>query len=319
MPSRSLILCSSLMLLFLGCTDEPTSSSGRADGPPPRAAPDAVGTDSVVVIAAGDIHTYCDRPWVLTRAAATAAIAAKYPEALVIPMGDLAGEFGTVAEFQCYDASWGKLKDRTYPVMGNHELSLDPTAKPYYDYFNGVGVDSGRAGKRGKAYYALDQAGWRIFIANFNAYNQPLDEQEAWMKQDMVANPHLCTMAVWHRPLFVSSDQPAGVHKASKLPRWWTTLYNGGADVILNGHSHLYERFGKLRPDGVVDNARGIREFIAGTGAAGLYKFNTILPGSEQRLLFYGVLKMTLKPGSYSWEFIDMKGVVRDSGSDTCH
>ena len=68
-----------------------------------------------------------------------------------------------------------------------------------------------------------------------------------------------------------------------------------------------------------MDPARGIREIIAGTGAAGLYKFNTILPGSEKRLLNYGVLKMTLKPTSYSWEFIDMKGVVRDSGSDTCH
>ena len=212
----------------------------------------------------------------------------------------------------------GKLKDRTYPVMGNHELSQDRTATPYYDYFNGVGVDSGRAGKRGKAYYSVDAAGWRIYIANFNAYNQPLDEQEAWMKQDLAANPHLCTMAVWHRPLFVSSDQPSGVHKASKVPHWWNTLYAGGLDVILNGHSHLYERFGKLRSDGVVDSARGIRKIIAGTGAAGLYKFNTILPGSQKRILSNGVLKMTLRPSSYSWAFLDMKAVVKDSGSDTC-
>ena len=317
MRSRSPLICGSLVLI-LACMDEPTSSS-RAAAPRPRAAADVAETDSAVIIAAGDIHTYCDRPWVLTRAAATAAVAAKYPDALVIPMGDLAGEFGTAAEFQCYDASWGKLKDRTYPVMGNHELSQDQTATPYYDYFNGVGVDSGRAGKRGKAYYSVDAAGWRIYIANFNAYNQPLDEQEAWMKQDLAANPHLCTMAVWHRPLFVSSDQPSGVHKASKLPRWWNTLYAGGLDVILNGHSHLYERFGKLRSDGVVDSARGIREIIAGTGAAGLYKFNTILAGSEKRILSNGVLKMTLRPSSYSWEFLDMKAVVKDSGSDTCH
>ena len=80
-------------------------------------------------------------------------------------------------------------------------------------------------------------------------------------------------MATWHRPLFTSSAKPANVQVPGKIPGFWQALYNGGADVVLNGHVHSYERFGKLRPNGTVDNERGIREFVAGTGGSGLYDF----------------------------------------------
>ena len=125
MRSRSPLICGSLVLI-LACMDEPTSSSRAAD-PRPRAAADVAETDSAIIIAAGDIHTYCDRPWVLTRAAATAAVAAKYPDALVIPMGDLAGEFGTAAEFQCYDAELGEAQGPHLPRDGQ------PRAEPGSD------------------------------------------------------------------------------------------------------------------------------------------------------------------------------------------
>jgi calcineurin-like phosphoesterase family protein len=313
--TRSLILCATLAAV-LGCGEDAGLPSEPATGAPEGAGAAAV-ADSVMLIAAGDIHTYCDRPAVLIRAQATANIIKRYPQALVFPLGDNAGEYGTREEFQCYDRSWGAFKSRTYPVMGNHELSLDPKATPYYDYFNGVGVDSGRAGRRGKGYYALSYGGWRIFVAN-NNYKQPIDEQTAWMAREMAAHPTRCTLVAWHRPLFTSSTRPAGVHTPSHLPTWWKTLYNGRAEVILNSHVHNYERFAEMRPDGVVDTTRGLREFVVGTGGAGLYAFDAVLPHSAKRVSTWGVLLLTLWPTRYKWQFIDTAGVVRDSGRDTC-
>jgi calcineurin-like phosphoesterase family protein len=316
MLTRSLVLGATLASI-LGCGGERTWPSEPAIGAPAGAGTAAV-TDSVMLIAAGDIHTYCDKPNVLARAQATANIIKRYPQALVFPLGDLAGEYGTREEFQCYDRSWGALKSRTYPVIGNHELSLDRQATPYYDYFNGVGVDSGRAGRRGRGYYALSYGGWRIFVANNNS-RQPIVEQQTWMAREMAAHPTRCTLVAWHRPLFTSSTRPAGVHTPSILPSWWKTIYDGGAEVVLNGHVHNYERFAELRPDGVVDTTRGVREFVVGTGGAGLYAFDAVLPQSRKRVSTWGVLVLTLWPNRYKWQFIDTAGVVRDSGRDTCH
>ena len=140
------------------------------------------------------------------------------------------------------------------------------------------------------------------------------------MARELVARPTQCTMAVWHRPLFVSSSQPAGVQSPSKLTRWWRMLYNGGADLVINAHSHLYERFAEMSQDGVVDTDRGLREFVVGTGGSGLFAFDAAPhPASRKRLRTWGVLKLTLWPTHYRWEFVDIAGVVRDSGADTCH
>jgi hypothetical protein len=194
---------------------------------------------------------------------------------------------------------------------------LDPEATAYYDYFNGVGVDSGSAGHRGRGYYGLDYGGWRVLVANSH---RNLDAQAAWMTGELAANPRQCTMATWHRPLFTSSAKPANVQAPGKLPRWWRALYDGGADVVLNGHVHSYERFAELRPDGSVDGERGIREFVVGTGGSGLFGFNPIpKAGSRKRIMTWGVLKLTLWPTRYRWQFIDIAGTVRDSGSDSCH
>jgi hypothetical protein len=261
------------------------------------------------------MHTNCTNPG--HKSKATAAIVARYPEALVIPLGDNAGQSGTAAEYRCYDQSWGAFKGRTYATIGNHELNLDPAATAYYDYFNGVGVDSGRAGHRGRGYYTLDYGGWRIFVANSH---RNIDEQTAWMTRELAADPKRCTIAAWHRPLFTSSAEPANVQAPGKLPRWWRALYDGGAEVVLNGHVHSYERFAELRPDGSVNNDRGIREFVVGTGGSGLFDFSPVAKaGSQKRIRTWGVLKLTLWPTRYKWQFIDITGTVRDSGSDVCH
>jgi hypothetical protein len=127
-------------------------------------------------------------------------------------------------------------------------------------------------------------------------------------------------MAIWHRPLFTSSAAPAGVQVPGKLPRWWKVLYDGGADMVLHGHVHSYERFAELMPNGTVDTARGIREFVVGTGGSGLYDFLAVpRVGSQKRIKTWGVLKLTLWPTRYKWQFIDVKGLVLDKGQDSCH
>jgi hypothetical protein len=305
----------------LGCRDEITSPSGHAGALPTTSAPAAAVTDSAILVVAGDMHADTGRIigncGIRTkRAMATAAIVQHYPQALVVAMGDNTMK-GTRADFECYDRSWGALKSRTYAVLGNHELDRDPAATPHYDYFNGVGVDSGRAGRRGRGYYRLDFGGWRILVANSN---QKRPEQTTWIAKQLAASSKRCIMAIWHRPLFTSSAEPDNVQKDPGIRPWWTALYNGGADLVLNGHAHNYERFAELRPAGVVDTARGIREFVVGTGGSGLYPFNAVArPGSQKRIKTWGVLKLTLWPTRYKWQFIDTTGVVRDSGSDICH
>jgi hypothetical protein len=232
-------------------------------------------------------------------------------------MGDNAMTGARTEYERCYDPTWGALKSRTYAVIGNHEYNSDPAATPHYDYFNGAGVDSGRAGHRGRGYYTLDYGGWRILVANSSRLR---NVQTPWLARELAASPKSCTMAIWHRPLFTSSATPPNVQVDPGLRPWWRVLYEGGVDVVLNGHAHNYERFAELKPDGGVDPGRGIREFVVGTGGSNLYPFLAVpRAGSEKRIRAYGVLKLTLWPTRYAWQFIDTAGVVLDQGGNTCH
>jgi acid phosphatase type 7 len=88
---------------------------------------------------------------------------------------------------------------------------------------------------------------------------------------------------------------------------------------VITGHEHSYERFARQTADGVADPLRGIRQFVVGTGGAELYQFSTVRPNSEVRLSVHGLLKLTLNPGSFTWEFITASGATRDSGAGNCH
>ena len=314
MRTRSVIGLLGALMALPGCRSDITAPAEPHTAALPDPAMAIAATDSVVLLIAGDMHANCVNP--SNGAKATAAIVARYPEALVIVLGDNAGQHGTEAEYQCYDQSWGAAKSRTYSVIGNHELNEDPAATAYYDYFNGVGVDSGRAGRRGRAYYTLDYGMWRILVAN---NHQNIAAQTAWLTRELAASPQRCVMALWHRPQFTSSARAARLAEFKTVRPWWKALYDGGADVLLSGHFHQYERFAELRPDGVVDTARGLRQFVVGTGGTGVEDFGPALPGSQKRIKARGVLKLTLWPKRYGWQFIDVTGAVLDKGFDKCH
>jgi hypothetical protein len=233
----------------------------------------------------------------------------------VFTAGDNAYESGTAAEFaNCYNPVWGGVKFRTRPVPGNHDY-VTANATGYFSYFGAA------AGPSTQGWYAYDVGAWRIYALNSNCdaiggcgNGSP---QETWLEADLAANPHQCVAAIWHHPRFSS-----GEHGSDPImDTIWRDLSAAGADLIINGHDHDYERFAPLSATGTRDDANGMREFVVGTGGASLRSFGTVLATSEVRSnTAHGVIKFTLNQDGYSWQFVPMPGKsFTDSGFAGCH
>ena len=234
----------------------------------------------------------------------------------VFTLGDNAYETGTAQEFaDCYDPTWGRFKDRTHPVAGNHEY-FSADARPYFNYF------SESAGNANEGWYSYDVGTWHIVVLNSDCDSVggcgPGSRQLAWLENDLASNHTECTLAMWHHALFTSGSELPTQATAD----FWRVLYSAAADVILNGHDHDYERFAPMAPDGTLDAAHGIREFVVGTGGKSLLPWRSVpAPGTQIRdNSTYGVMKLTLHPNSYDWQFIPVvDGAFSDSGTGTCH
>ncbi|MGI8754878.1 MAG: DUF7594 domain-containing protein [Acidimicrobiales bacterium] len=236
----------------------------------------------------------------------------------IVTLGDNAYPDGSAANFSdCFDPSWGRHKARIKPATGNHEYQTSPTATPYFDYFGGA------AGDPTKGYYSYDIGSWHIVALNSDCARVggcvagSLEEQ--WLRADLAATAKPCLAAYWHYPLFTSSAESA---PTQTMQPFWQALYDAGADLILNGHAHGYERFALQSPSGAADPARGIREIVAATGGADLYPFaDTPAANSEVRENgTWGVLKLTLNASGYDWRFLPVTGkTFTDQGSTACH
>ncbi len=233
----------------------------------------------------------------------------------VLVLGDIQYEIGILADFRrSYDLSWGRVKDITHPVPGNHEYST-PRAAGYYRYFGS------RAGDPTRGYYSFDVGAWHLIALNSNCgavggcgSSSP---QGRWLREDLAAHSNTCTLAYWHHPRFSS-----GLHGDDETyDAFWRALYAAGADVVLVGHDHDYERFAPQDPAGRADSTRGIREFVVGTGGRSRYPFRLPRPNSEVRNAgTYGVLALTLHASSYDWRFVPEAGkTFTDNGSTVCH
>jgi hypothetical protein len=226
----------------------------------------------------------------------------------VFTAGDNAYPSGTADDFQnCYDPGWGRHRPRTRPSAGNHDYA-SPGAAPYFAYFG----DS--AGPAGVGYYSYGLGLWHIVVLNSNVSMAAGSPQDQWLRDDLLANPTVCTLAYWHHPLFSSSlhgNDPRSYDA-------WQTLRAAGVDVVVNGHDHVYERFVAQTPDGIPDSL-GIRQFTVGTGGAPLYTFGAALANSELRYNDqFGVLKLTLRSDRYDWEFITTQRTTADAGNAPC-
>jgi hypothetical protein len=230
----------------------------------------------------------------------------------VFTIGDNAYPDGTAQQFtSCYQPSWGRHKARTKPTPGNHDYH-QAGAAPYYRYFGAA------AGDPGKGYYSYDVGSWHIIALNSEVDAGAGGAQVAWLKRDLAAHSNSCVLAYWHNPRF-SSGSTHGTN--SKTQPFWQALYDANADVVVSAHDHDYERFAPQTPTGAADSRRGIREFIVGTGGAGVRGFGTIRPNSEKRIgMQHGVIRLSLNSGSYAWTFIATGGRgTLDSGSGSCH
>ena len=235
----------------------------------------------------------------------------------VYTLGDNVYDNGTSAEYtNCYTPSWGRHNARTKPTPGNHEYN-SAGATGYYSYFGAA------AGDPSKGYYSYELGDWHIIVLNSNSSCAAVScaagsPQEQWLRADLAASVKVCTLAYWHHPRFNSGASHGNNTDVAPL---WNALYEFNADVILNGHEHVYERFAPQTPAAVADPARGIRQFTVGTGGRSHYTFGSIQPNSQVREgNTYGVLKLTLRATGYDWQFVPVAGATfTDSGTGSCH
>ena len=235
----------------------------------------------------------------------------------VITLGDNVYLSGSAEEYaNCYHASWGRHKARTKPSVGNHDYAT-PGAAGYFGYFGAA------AGDPSKGYYSYTAGEWLVIVLNTasgSANRSATSPQVQWLRTLLASTTRQCAVAYMHHPQFTSTDgRTSGEWNVIDL---WNALYEGGVDLVLAGHDHLYDRFAPMRPDGTLDSQYGIRQITAGMGGGeGLYRFGTIHPNSQRRNnTTFGVLKVTLTGGGYSWQFVPVAGSsFTDTGSGSCH
>ncbi len=246
----------------------------------------------------------------------------------VLLLGDNQYYCGSLEAFQkSYDLSWGRVKSITFPAVGNHEYLTTPAsdrtgcdssntgAAGYFGYFGSA------AGDPSKGYYSFNIGTWHVIVLNSSCSKaggcSSSTPQGKWLRADLAAHANYCTMAYWHIPLFSSGGRANSTYKT-----FWDALYEADADLVLSSHDHTYERFAPQTPSGSKDTARGIRQFVVGTGGSNHTSFpGSAWPNSEVRnSTTFGVLKLTLRPTSYDWEFVPEAGkTFTDSGSQACH
>lgn len=309
MINRSLILAFVILAsgISIGCDgkfETPLSPTGSSSVPvaetpgnnPPPAEPGVPEpVQSATMIGAGDIG-WCGEKG----AEQTAMLIDQNPTDVVYTLGDNAYMDGTLSDFnRCYDPFWGHFKSRTRPAIGNHEYN-SPGANGYFEYFSLLS---------GQNFYSYDLGAWHVVVLDTERGGSA---QLSWLEADLQRNSSKPMLAQMHRPLF--SSGPSGGN--SSLRTIWELLNKYNVKIILAGHDHLYERFSKLNSGGQ-STPDGIRQFIVGTGGAGLYSFKDVKSGSEFRASAWGLLKLTLNADSYIWEFITVNGQTIDRGAES--
>jgi len=261
--------------------------------------PGSTSSGSVVLVGAGDI-TSCSR----NQDELTAQLLDNIT-GTVFTTGDNAYIDGSYSDYiNCYDPTWGRHKSRTKPTPGNHDYQTSGAAG-YFQYFNNIA-----------SYYAYNLGSWRIYALNSEISVSATSAQVTWLEDDLAANPSQCVLAYWHKPRWSSG---ANHGNNSSMQTLWQVLYNAGAELVINGHEHHYERFAEMNASGSAVS-QGLREIVVGTGGATLYPFGTPLSASQVRnSSTYGVLKLTLRATGYDWQFVPVAGsTFTDGGSDSC-
>jgi acid phosphatase type 7 len=270
--------------------------------------------EPMVLAGAGDIAD-CGNDGDTVTADLIDEVIAENAQAIVFTAGDNVYSGGTAEEFgSCYAETWGRFKDRTRPAPGNHEYDASE-ASGYFGYFGEA------AGEAGEGYYSYEAGDWQVLALNSNCNEiggcDSGSPQEQWLRDELASSDARCTLAYWHHPLF-SSGEHGGDASVQPL---FQALYDEGAEVVVNGHDHDFERFAPQGPDGTHDPVAGIRQFVAGTGGTGNTSIDVIAANSESRFTDgFGILKLSLFSDGYEWEFVGEDGSgFNDVGIEACH
>ena len=280
-------------------------TTSTSPSPPPTPPPSSDPSSDPVLVGAGDIASSG------LGDSATAALLDNI-SGTVFTAGDNAYPDGTLPQFNTYyKPTWGRHNARTRPSPGNHDYHTSG-ASGYFSYF------STSAGPAGRGYYSYDLGNWHVVSLDSEISMAVGSAQEQWLRNDLAASTKPCTIAYGHQPRFTSGANHAPNPATGPLVQ---ALYDKNAEVFVAGHNHQYERFAPMNPSGQLDNARGIRHFVAGMGGASHYRFDTIQPNSQARNSdTYGVLKLILHANSYDWQFVPEAGkTYSDSGTTNCH
>ncbi len=296
------LVLAALAMLLIGCTK--TATAPHVPVGLPSTAADAAG--NVSVVAAGDIACAPGEAVTSTtcQQAATAALAQSLHPDAVIALGDLQYESGSASDFtQSYDKTWGRLRQITRPLPGNHEYKTSGAA----GYFASVDAKD--------PWYAWDAGTWRIYLLDSNCDDIDCGAEQDWLKADLAAHPRDCTAITMHAPRYSSGAH----HSQRDLAGFWQVAYAAHVDLALAGHDHDYERFAPMDAEANLRPGRGITSFVVGTGGKSLYDRHAEAPGSQYfESTSFGVLHLTLGPTAFRWQFVDLGHRVLDHGSTQC-
>ena len=234
----------------------------------------------------------------------------------VLMLGDYQYTYGSMsAILGGADKIWGPKPGGLWPL-------IKPTAGPTHDITSCTESDyNAYWGVAGMQPYSFDLGAWHVISLPSAAYRYGCNTAAVltWLKSDLAAHRNVCTLAFWHEPYWTRATSTHG--RETSLKPWVQALYDAGADVILSGHQHDYQRFAPQNPSDGLDSARGIREFVVGSGGIGFYPFTGSAPNVEASdAATYGALKLTLNPTGYDWAFLRAAGgSFTDSGTTACH
>ena len=265
---------------------------------------------SLIVAAAGDI-SQCAPPDCSAERVARRVLA--IDPRLVLTLGDHQYPNGTLGQFRSqYAKTWGAFRGRTRPAPGNHEYHT-PGARGYFAYFGR------RAHPRHGGFYSFNVRGWHFQALNSSEgcaevrCSRP-SVQGRWLRRDLRRTERSCRLAYWHHPPYSTGDHGS----ITSTRPMWRALARRGTDIVLNAHSHSYERFARRGADGTMAK-RGVRQFVVGTGGAGLDRFVRPPTALDRKRISgrYGVLRLSLRQHAYSWRFVTAAGEVLDRGGPT--
>jgi tartrate-resistant acid phosphatase type 5 len=180
--------------------------------------------------------------------------------------------------------------NRFFPSLGNHDLMTDD-GQPYYDYFSLPGNER---------YYDFTWGALHLFALN-NLTGEAdgvgvSSVQADWLKNGLETSTSPWNIVYMHAPPYSS-----GLHGSTDWARW--PYKEWGADVVLSGHDHTYERL----------EEGGLTYFVNGVGGGAIYNFTNILDGSQVRYnADYGAMRIEATDSYMQFEFITRNGEVVD-------